>query len=72
MVRAIRGVLVTVEPAIKSLILHIDSGTNDIIIEDLDETHLLIKESMLPVLKKKLDERLKSTTVVPDSLSDSD
>ena len=36
---------------------HIDSNHHhEFIIEDLDETHLFIKEAMLPVLKQKLEE----------------
>jgi hypothetical protein len=50
-------VLVECEPAIKSILVHIDSNHHhEFIIEDLDETHLFIKEAMLPVLKQKLEE----------------
>ncbi len=48
--------LIECEPAIKSIIVHFDSVNNDIIIEDLDETHLVIKENMVQVLKQKLEE----------------
>jgi hypothetical protein len=51
------GVLVECEPAIKSILVHIDSNHHhEFIIEDLDDTHLFIKEAMLPVLKQKLEE----------------
>jgi len=51
------GVLVECEPAIKSILVHIDSMHNhEFIIEDLDETHLFIKEAMLGPLKAKLEE----------------
>jgi TFIIH basal transcription factor complex TTD-A subunit len=50
------GVLIECEPAIKSIIVHLDSANNDIIIEDLDETHLVVKENMVQVLKQKLDD----------------
>lgn len=48
--------LIECEPAIKSIIVHLDSANHDIIIEDLDETHLFVKENMVPVLKHKLEE----------------
>lgn len=52
-----KGVLVECEPAIKSILVHIDSTHHhDFIIEDLDETHLFVKETMLQVLKSKLEE----------------
>ncbi|KAL2259074.1 hypothetical protein VTK26DRAFT_7376 [Humicola hyalothermophila] len=72
MVRAIRGVLIECEPAIKSIIVHFDSVNNDIIIEDLDETHLVVKENMVQVLKQKLEDRLKETYRPEEPLADSD
>ncbi|KAK3308995.1 hypothetical protein C8A03DRAFT_41232 [Achaetomium macrosporum] len=72
MVRAIRGVLIECEPAIKSIIVHLDSANNDIIIEDLDETHLVVKENMVQVLKQKLDDRLKETYRPEEPLEDSE
>lgn len=51
------GVLVECEPAIKSILVHIDSTHHhEFIIEDLDDTHLFVKETMLQVLKSKLEE----------------
>ncbi len=50
------GVLIEVDPAIKAIILDIDKESHDFVIEDLDETHLLIKENMHDLLKQKLDE----------------
>ncbi|KAK3373546.1 transcription factor TFIIH complex subunit Tfb5-domain-containing protein [Lasiosphaeria ovina] len=42
MPRATGGILIECEPAIKSIIVHLDSlSGNDFIIEDLDEQHLL-------------------------------
>jgi TFIIH basal transcription factor complex TTD-A subunit len=50
-------VLIECEPAIKSILVHIDNTNHhEFIIEDLDETHLFVKEPMLPVLKQKLEE----------------
>ncbi|KAK3945990.1 RNA polymerase II transcription factor B subunit 5 [Diplogelasinospora grovesii] len=72
MPRAIRGVLIECEPAIKSIIVHLDSKNNDFIIEDLDEQHLVIKENMVFLLKQKLEERLKETYRPEEPLADSD
>jgi TFIIH basal transcription factor complex TTD-A subunit len=52
----VAGVLIECEPAIKSIIVHLDSENHDIIIEDLDETHLFVKENMVQLLKQKLEE----------------
>jgi TFIIH basal transcription factor complex TTD-A subunit len=50
-------VLVECEPAIKSILVHIDSTHHhEFIIEDLDDTHIFVKETMLQVLKQKLEE----------------
>ncbi|KAK0668816.1 TFIIH subunit TTDA/Tfb5 [Cercophora samala] len=74
MPRAIRGVLIECEPAIKSILIHIDSTqlNNDAIIEDLDETHLMVKEQMVKTLQARLDEKLKETYRVEQPLEDSD
>ncbi|OAA53118.1 RNA polymerase 2 general transcription and DNA repair factor component [Niveomyces insectorum RCEF 264] len=61
MVRAIRGVLVECDPAIKSIIVNIDRENHDFVIEDLDEQRLVIKENMMEALKRKLEDRLKET-----------
>ena len=50
------GVLVECDPSIKAIILKIDQESHDYIIEDLDDETLVIKESMLPRLKARLDE----------------
>ncbi|KAH7021598.1 RNA polymerase II transcription factor B subunit 5, partial [Microdochium trichocladiopsis] len=50
------GVLVECDPSIKSIIIAIDAERNEYIIEDLDESHLVIQERMVPQLKKKLEE----------------
>ncbi|KAI0024225.1 RNA polymerase 2 general transcription and DNA repair factor tfiih component [Xylariomycetidae sp. FL0641] len=72
MVRAIKGTLVECDPSIKSIIINIDSEKNDYIIEDLDESHLLIKDVMVASLKAKLEERLKETVPIVENDSDSD
>lgn len=50
------GVLVECDPSIKSIIIAIDAERNEYIIEDLDESHLVIQERMVPQLKKMLEE----------------
>lgn len=50
------GILVECEPSIKSIIINIDRQNHDYIIEDLDETHLVIKENMLARLKMNIEE----------------
>jgi TFIIH basal transcription factor complex TTD-A subunit len=48
--------LLEVDPAIKAIILEIDRNEhNEYVIEDLDETHLLVKENKMTQLKQKLD-----------------
>ena len=56
MVRAIRGVLVECDPAIKSIIVNIDNDNHNFIIEDLDEQRLVINENMMETLKRKLED----------------
>ena len=52
----ISGVLIECDPSIKSIIVNIDAEKHDFIIEDLDEQRVMIRESMLPLLKKRLEE----------------
>ncbi|KAH9900066.1 RNA polymerase 2 general transcription and DNA repair factor tfiih component [Xylariomycetidae sp. FL2044] len=72
MVRAIKGTLVECDPSIKSIIINIDSEKNDYIIEDLDDSHLVIKDVMVAQLKAKLEERLKENVPLIEDTSDSD
>ncbi|KAK7433900.1 RNA polymerase II transcription factor B subunit 5 [Colletotrichum acutatum] len=65
------GVLIECDPSIKSIIVNIDSNNHDYIIEDLDDQHVVVKENMVGLLKRQLDERLKETQQ-PDESSDSD
>ena len=54
MVKASKGVLVKVDPSIKAIIVKIDNKHHDIVIEELDDEHLVVKESKLAELKEKL------------------
>jgi TFIIH basal transcription factor complex TTD-A subunit len=58
MPRAIRGVLVRCDPSIKALILKIDSARHDIVIEELDETHLVIDQNKVQAVKSELNRML--------------
>lgn len=50
------GVLIECDPSIKAIILKIDQDRHDFIVEDLDDQTLVIKESQLQPLKKRLEE----------------
>lgn len=57
------GVLVQCDASIKSIIVSIDNENgHDYIIEVLDDQNIVVKETMVQVLKIKLEERLKNTT----------
>ena len=58
MPRAIRGVLVRCDPSIKALILQVDSQRHDIVVEELDDTHLVIDQSKVQAVKDELNRLL--------------
>uniref|UniRef100_A0A060TID9 General transcription and DNA repair factor IIH subunit TFB5 n=1 Tax=Blastobotrys adeninivorans TaxID=409370 RepID=A0A060TID9_BLAAD len=62
---AVRGMLVECDPSIHALILNIDSRSHDIIIEELDETHLLIDATKMDYLKNELNSMLDENTFNP-------
>ena len=43
------------DPSIKAIILKIDGEHNDYIIEDLDDNTILVKETKIPELKRRLE-----------------
>lgn len=52
------------DPSIKAILLKIDTdGGHAYIIEDLDESHLVVKEAKLAELKMRLDEVLRKTSM---------
>lgn len=65
MPRAIRGVLVRCDPSIKALILKIDSSHHDIVIEELDETHLVIDQNKVEAVKSELNRLLSKNIYDP-------
>ncbi|KAF2758521.1 nucleotide excision repair, TFIIH, subunit [Pseudovirgaria hyperparasitica] len=71
MVRATKGVLVQCDASIKAIILKIDAGNSDFIIEELDDETLLVKENKLKELQMLLKKQLDDTLKYPEE-SDSD
>ncbi|KAH9819596.1 TFIIH subunit TTDA/Tfb5 [Melampsora americana] len=65
MVRAVKGVLLTCDPAVKQLILSLnDKPANSIstnglvppfIVQDLDETHLLVTQDCIGPLRAEIE-----------------
>ncbi|SMQ45051.1 unnamed protein product [Zymoseptoria tritici ST99CH_1A5] len=73
MPKAIAGVLVECDPSIKAIILKIDKEHNhDIIIEDIDDEHLLIKTAQQENLKGWLKDALKDTVKEAEESSEED
>ncbi|KAI9855361.1 MAG: TFIIH complex subunit tfb5 [Trichoglossum hirsutum] len=73
MPKAVKGVLVECDESIRAIILKIDAVNHDFIIEDLDDHTLVVKETKLPELKRRLEEELKDTQDEPkDSGSEKD
>ncbi|VEU24279.1 DEKNAAC105545 [Brettanomyces naardenensis] len=66
MARAIKGSLVECDPSIKALIVKIDSDYRDIVIEELDDTHLLVDPSKIPFIKRELNRILSQNMYNPD------
>ncbi|ODV86163.1 hypothetical protein CANARDRAFT_6656 [[Candida] arabinofermentans NRRL YB-2248] len=65
MARAVKGTLVQCDPSIKALIVRIDSDYRDIVIEELDDTHLLVDPSKIPFIKQELNRILAKNTYNP-------
>ncbi|SCU99708.1 LANO_0F03290g1_1 [Lachancea nothofagi CBS 11611] len=55
MPRARKGALVQCDPSIKALIVQIDSSKNDVILEELDDTHLLVDPAKVEFIKAELN-----------------
>ncbi|KAF2801034.1 hypothetical protein K505DRAFT_355113 [Melanomma pulvis-pyrius CBS 109.77] len=68
MVKATRGTLVKCDASIKAMLLDIDSKhRNDFIIEELDEEHVLVKETKIAELKQRLQSMMKERLKEPES-----
>ncbi|EHS62882.1 hypothetical protein PGT21_027707 [Puccinia graminis f. sp. tritici] len=78
MVKAHKGVLVTCDPAAKQLILKLNDQPDHqisefglvtpFIIQELDDTHLMVTQECVNALKKQLEAELEKNTFTLDSL----
>lgn len=57
MVKALKGVLITCDPAVKQILLQLDEEQR-FIIQDLDDTHLLVSVGSVERLQNDLQEEL--------------
>ncbi|OBA20133.1 RNA polymerase II transcription factor B subunit 5 [Metschnikowia bicuspidata var. bicuspidata NRRL YB-4993] len=55
---ASKGVLVRCDPSIRALILQIDSTSRGIVLQELDNSHLMIKGDMVQFVKNELNRLL--------------
>lgn len=65
MLVASKGVLVLCDPSIRALILQIDSTNPGIVLEELDERHLLIQHDKVNVVKNELNKLLSKNIYNP-------
>lgn len=57
---AVAGTLIACDSSIKTIILNIDSESgHSIVIEDLDDEHVMVNASKVDELKRKLKDKLK-------------
>ncbi len=57
-VEAVRGTLVTCDKATKQFILHLDDqqdASNKFVLHDLDDEHVFVKDSCLPLVQRELE-----------------
>lgn len=62
---ATKGVLIQCDPSIRALILQIDSKSPGIVLDELDETHLLIKQDQVLNVKNELNKLLSKNIYNP-------
>lgn len=65
MARARRGALIQCDPSIKALIIQLDGERSDIILEELDDTHLLVDPSKVEFIKQELNRLLSKNIYNP-------
>ncbi|KAG2733829.1 hypothetical protein G9P44_003354 [Scheffersomyces stipitis] len=65
MVTAVKGVLVSCDPSIRALILEIDNKSPGIVLEEMDDTHLLIKSDKIKIVKDELNNLLSKNIYNP-------
>jgi TFIIH basal transcription factor complex TTD-A subunit len=59
------GTLITCDPPVKQIILRINEDGPRCVIEDLDDTHLLVKTSELDRIRSLVDVQLEENTWRP-------
>lgn len=62
---ASKGILVQCDPSIRALILQIDSTSRGIVLEELDNTHLMIKQDQVQFIKNELNRLLSKNIYDP-------
>lgn len=62
---ASKGVLVRCDPSIRALILQIDSTRRGIVLQELDNNHLMIKQDMVQHVKDELNRLLSQNIYNP-------
>lgn len=67
---AIKGTLVECDPSIRALIVMMDARFHDLILEELDETHLFVAPDKVDFIREELGKRLNETLYNPDNDED--
>lgn len=62
---ASKGVLIQCDPSIRALILQIDTNSRGIVLEELDNTHLMVKQDMVQFVKDELNRLLSKNIYDP-------
>ncbi|KAL6022389.1 TFIIH complex subunit tfb5 [Candidozyma auris] len=62
---ASKGVLVQCDPSIRALILQLDSKNRGIVLEELDNNHLMIKQDTVQYVKEELNRLLSQNIYDP-------
>lgn len=65
MVKAVGGVLVQCDPLIKALIMDIDRNAASVVVEDLDDTHVVLHAAQVGYVKSELNRLLSKNVYNP-------
>lgn len=65
MLRATPGTLVQCDPSIRALVMQIDSQRRGIVLEELDDIHLLVAADQIPYVKNELNKLLSKNIYNP-------
>ncbi|MFH4977735.1 hypothetical protein AB6A40_004444 [Gnathostoma spinigerum] len=63
MVNVKKGVLVTCDPAMRQLLVHLDESRalgSKFVVKELDETHIFVDREIIQILERKLDQLMES------------